>query len=494
MRVPSNPSNVEYRDSQQNKENLPLNDLSKVQWYSVGSLEANNYDASPSTSNNSQEDSSQTDDHHLFNPFLYYYIAPNLELDSELVRAATDNNTATNNDNDNNESSDHQSQQESTTDDKNAENNDNNVPVIEITTSEDKETMKNHEINEEKIDNVREKLNKFKIKARKSNDYYYDLKLNRKNKRELLKNKEKHVDDDNNIENNDKVLLDEKSSSNVVVDDNKENDFSISKSDKNSDDAAAAAGSNNDNVDDENESNTSWNNVNDTINISSDINTSTEQKESSVKSNNNEIEETTESEIIKSQSIVPQILIDFFISMADPEAWWSINTTEIPRFCAFYFPAVVLTLGKENWNMLKAAYGFLSDAREYKVRRTMASSIHEVAMILGEELSSQDLLPIYDGFIKDLDEVRIGALKHLSTFLKVLKPADRCFFLPRLKAFLALDNEWNWRFREEAANRFLETIPLFNPRDVYTFIVPLSFPLLVDKVAAVRQMARALVN
>ncbi|CAG5082402.1 Similar to Ppp4r1: Serine/threonine-protein phosphatase 4 regulatory subunit 1 (Rattus norvegicus), partial [Cotesia congregata] len=196
------------------------------------------------------------------------------------------------------------------------------------------------------------------------------------------------------------------------------------------------------------------------------------------------------------QTIVPQELINLFVSMADPEAWWNLkwNSAEIPRFCAFYFPAVVLTLGKENWPMLKTAYGYLSDAREYKVRRTMASSIHEVAIILGEELAAQDLLPIYDGFIKDLDEVRIGALKHLATFLKVLKPADRCHFLPRLQAFLSIDNDGNWRFREEVACRLLEAVTLYTPQDVAKHIAPLSFPLLVDKVAAVRQMALELVT
>ncbi|XP_063986854.1 serine/threonine-protein phosphatase 4 regulatory subunit 1-like isoform X2 [Diachasmimorpha longicaudata] len=200
---------------------------------------------------------------------------------------------------------------------------------------------------------------------------------------------------------------------------------------------------------------------------------------------------------VGSQTIVPQVLIDFFVSMANSETWWTLASAEIPRFCAFYFPAVVLTLGRENWGMLKVAYGYLSDAREYKVRRTMASSIHEVAMILGAELSAQDLLPIYDGFVKDLDEVRIGALKHLATFLKVLTPVDRCQFLPKIKGFLTQNTEWNactWRFREEIARRLLETIPLYDPCDIYTHIAPLSFPLLVDKVAAVRHMALALVT
>lgn len=56
---------------------------------------------------------------------------------------------------------------------------------------------------------------------------------------------------------------------------------------------------------------------------------------------------------------------------------------------------------------------------QWKVRRTLAFSIHELAVILGDQLTAADLVPIFNGFLKDLDEVRIGVLKHLYDFLKV---------------------------------------------------------------------------
>ncbi|XP_016766282.1 serine/threonine-protein phosphatase 4 regulatory subunit 1 isoform X3 [Apis mellifera] len=193
------------------------------------------------------------------------------------------------------------------------------------------------------------------------------------------------------------------------------------------------------------------------------------------------------------QEIVPQHLIDSFLSMAEPEQCSDMGT-DIPHHCAFSFPAVVLTLGKENWPYLKQAYQSLASANQWKVRRTLASSIHEIAIILGEELTVTDLVPIYDGFIKDLDEVRIGVLKHLATFLKILKPTDRRQYLPRLKEFLSTDTEWNWRFREELATQLLEVVNLFNPADVERHIVSLSLELLRDKVAAVRYVALSLVT
>lgn len=58
---------------------------------------------------------------------------------------------------------------------------------------------------------------------------------------------------------------------------------------------------------------------------------------------------------------------------------------------------------------------------QWKVRRTLAFSIHEMALILGDSITSSDLVPIFNGFLRDLDEVRIGVLKHFADFVKVSK-------------------------------------------------------------------------
>jgi len=59
---------------------------------------------------------------------------------------------------------------------------------------------------------------------------------------------------------------------------------------------------------------------------------------------------------------------------------------------------------------------------QWKVRRTLAFSIHELALIVGEDITGHDLLPVFDMFLNDLDEVRIGVLKHLADFIKVDRP------------------------------------------------------------------------
>ena len=76
------------------------------------------------------------------------------------------------------------------------------------------------------------------------------------------------------------------------------------------------------------------------------------------------------------QNIVPQLLIDHYISMTDPSRVQTVDN-DIARHCAFSLPAVALTLGRSNWPQLRDTYKALASDMQWKVRRTLASSIHE---------------------------------------------------------------------------------------------------------------------
>lgn len=131
---------------------------------------------------------------------------------------------------------------------------------------------------------------------------------------------------------------------------------------------------------------------------------------------------------------------------------------------------------------------------QWKVRRTLAFSIHELAVILGEEIAQSDLVPVFNGFIKDLDEVRIGVLKHLAHFLRLLRPQNRRDYLPRMDEFLRTDNENNWRFRLELATQLSDIIDLFSPQDCQTFIAPIALSLMADKVVHIRRTCYSVVS
>ena len=193
------------------------------------------------------------------------------------------------------------------------------------------------------------------------------------------------------------------------------------------------------------------------------------------------------------QTIVPQLLVDHYVSMTDPSRAQTVDN-DIARHCAFSFPAVALTLGRANWPLLRDTYEILANDMQWKVRRTLASSIHELGVILGQELSTAHLVPIFNGFIKDLDEVRIGILKHLADFLNLLSPTDRGEYLPRLEEFLKMDNERNWRFRLELSSQLSSLVSQVTPDDIRYHLAPIALSLVQDKVSCVRQSAVSVIS
>ncbi|KAM4691995.1 serine/threonine-protein phosphatase 4 regulatory subunit 1-like [Rhinophrynus dorsalis] len=202
--------------------------------------------------------------------------------------------------------------------------------------------------------------------------------------------------------------------------------------------------------------------------------------------------ESPDNEKPKVQDVVPQPLLDQYLSMTDPVRAQTVDT-EITKHCAYSLPGVALTLGRQNWHCLKDTYETLAADVQWKVRRTLAFSIHELAVILGDKLTAADLVPIFNGFLKDLDEVRIGVLKHLYDFLKLLHADMRRDYLYQLQEFLTTDNIRNWRFRYELAEQLILILELYNPRDVYDYLRIIAVTLCSDKVSEVRWISFRLI-
>uniref|UniRef100_A0A670IG84 Serine/threonine-protein phosphatase 4 regulatory subunit 1 n=1 Tax=Podarcis muralis TaxID=64176 RepID=A0A670IG84_PODMU len=196
---------------------------------------------------------------------------------------------------------------------------------------------------------------------------------------------------------------------------------------------------------------------------------------------------------VRKQDIVPQALLDQYLSMTDPSRAQTVDT-EIAKHCAYSLPGVALTLGRQNWHCLKDTYETLASDMQWKVRRTLAFSIHELAVILGDQLTAGDLVPVFNGFLKDLDEVRIGVLKHLHDFLKLLHPDKRREYLYQLQEFLVTDNSRNWRFRAELAEQLILLLDLYSARDIYDYLRPIALSLCADKVSSVRWISFKLVS
>ncbi|XP_060521123.1 serine/threonine-protein phosphatase 4 regulatory subunit 1-like isoform X3 [Cylas formicarius] len=191
------------------------------------------------------------------------------------------------------------------------------------------------------------------------------------------------------------------------------------------------------------------------------------------------------------QDIVPQDLVDYYVSMCQSRTATEVDC-DMSYYCAYSFPAVALTLGRENYPLLHDTLILLSSNMQYKVRRAVASSLHIVADVIGVEGSSEHLVSLFEGFLIDLDEVRVGILKHLSAFLRRVSVAKRVYLLPKLADFLAVENACNWRFREILAEQLTDALDLFRPQDVVKHAGMCSHALLFDNVAAVRRATLSL--
>ena len=135
--------------------------------------------------------------------------------------------------------------------------------------------------------------------------------------------------------------------------------------------------------------------------------------------------------------------------MTNPQQTQMVDS-DLPFYCAFSFPAVLKTLGPDQWDMLKPTFDLLvgdvqvreregegerEGGRErererervetlfslqWKIRRVLAYSLHDIARILGQERTCSDLLSVLDEYTtKDVDDVKLGVLTHLVELLEV---------------------------------------------------------------------------
>jgi len=102
-----------------------------------------------------------------------------------------------------------------------------------------------------------------------------------------------------------------------------------------------------------------------------------------------------------------------------------------------------------------------------------------------EKMTEETLLPIFDLFLRDLDEVKVGVIENLSKFLKILSPDTRKNYLTVLEELQ--QPKVNWRFRRLVAKQLGDIAELFSSETVTTTILPVVLKLLLDPVAAVRK-------
>merc|ERR1711939_1114095 len=85
-----------------------------------------------------------------------------------------------------------------------------------------------------------------------------------------------------------------------------------------------------------------------------------------------------------------------------PASRSKMDDAERVTMCAFNFPAVALTLGAERWPELAEHYLSLCKDGNERARRSLASSLHHIAEVIGTEQSEHSLLEPFVWWLHDL--------------------------------------------------------------------------------------------
>lgn len=192
-----------------------------------------------------------------------------------------------------------------------------------------------------------------------------------------------------------------------------------------------------------------------------------------------------ESDGAETESDVPTSLLDYYRSMAVFNQKNSFGDSDYVHYCAFNFPAVLMTVGAKRWTELQPTFLSLSSDGQWKVRKTLSYSLHEVAKLLGEKLAEEQLLSTFEMFLRDLSEVKIGVITHFASILQVLSPAKRADYFTVLEEIQHAPG--SWRFRRLIAKQLGQLSALFDAATVQKELIPFVNALLIDPVASVRK-------
>mmetsp|Transcript_77082 Transcript_77082/g.89646 ORF Transcript_77082/g.89646 Transcript_77082/m.89646 type:complete len:620 (-) Transcript_77082:2253-4112(-) len=159
--------------------------------------------------------------------------------------------------------------------------------------------------------------------------------------------------------------------------------------------------------------------------------------------------------------------------------------SDFAEYCAFSFPAVVQVVGKDRWREVDDAFATLLKDVQWKVRKSLAYSLHEIANVVGQEVAERSLTPAMELFLRDIDEVKFGVIQNAEKFLSIVGGQQREKYV-QLIAMVPLESE-NWRLRNAVAAKLGELIQLVSPKSAAASTVAnLVIKLLEDSVTEVR--------
>ena len=171
---------------------------------------------------------------------------------------------------------------------------------------------------------------------------------------------------------------------------------------------------------------------------------------------------------------------------------------EISYYLAYNFPAILYCYGNKYWNDLKDIYYDFCFEEDLAIRLSIISSFHEIANIVGKEMTQNELLPIYDKFLESNDNYEQKlAIKNLPQILiKVDKKVKERYYKYFEPVSIFIDNTGNkvrnfnflnWKNKLNVIEGILCYYNLYDNDIIYKSILPQCISFSLDKYYKVRK-------
>ena len=187
----------------------------------------------------------------------------------------------------------------------------------------------------------------------------------------------------------------------------------------------------------------------------------------------------------KKGSDIDSKIVDFYINTTEAS-----SNKDVCYHASFNFPAFIFVFGKDEWPRFQSLYHKLTKINDNRIKKTLSSSIHELAKILGQKYTEQDLLPCLERFLKDkVIDIKMAALKNMHVFLKEVSPEKRAPFMRYIIQTQEEAGKSEWRLRLLLAQNLGNYCELFDHETVYNEFLPMFFKFCSDNVVKVGQEA-----
>ncbi|KAL7717408.1 serine/threonine protein phosphatase 2A 65 kDa regulatory subunit A beta isoform [Entamoeba marina] len=172
-------------------------------------------------------------------------------------------------------------------------------------------------------------------------------------------------------------------------------------------------------------------------------------------------------------------LLEFFVANSQTP-----SDSEQQYFASYHLSAVLSTMGMDSWPILKNAFSSLSLSIHWRNRKCIASSLHDIAAVVGQEETLKSVIPALEKYLTDYTEIREISMRKIVKFIPILGEEKSVTIITLLQNAVQSPD---WRIRK-AVSKQLGDLALATP--IYAqYVEEIAHALLLDAVADVRHAA-----